>query len=89
MRLIQNKPLTPSAIALCETINMDLDSETISRPRGRIAYSHNYPYLLKLLNYDIFRQEVISIDPNIPFYSVVVMVATTKSVKPPVVWTLS
>jgi hypothetical protein len=75
--LIQNKPLIPCAIALCEPINIDLNNSMDSMPRGNIAYSHNYPYLLNKLKYQIFHQEIIPIDPNVPFYNCLNMIATT------------
>ena len=66
----------PAAIAIIEPINLDLVSEFMSKPRGNIAYSHNYPYLFNKCGYNVFRQKVESFDPKVPFYSCVIMVAT-------------
>ena len=38
-------------------------------------YSHNYPYLFTEYGFRIYRQVVRPIDPNIPFYDSVVMLA--------------
>lgn len=67
---------SPVAIGIIEPINLDLASEFVSKPRGNIAYSHNYPYIFKKCGYNIFRQKVESFDPTVPFYSCVIMLAT-------------
>ena len=64
------------AIAIHEPINLDLNSELSSKPRGNIAYSHNYPYLVEHSGYTIFKKDVQPINPNIPFYNTVIMVST-------------
>jgi SAM-dependent methyltransferase len=65
-----------AAITMCEPINLDLKSEMISRPRGGIAYSHNYPHLLKQCGYHIVHLQIDPIDSRIPFYSLVNLAAT-------------
>ncbi|GEM_PF-5015592 len=70
------KNISPVAIAISEPTNINLDSQVISKPRGRAAYSYNYPHLFKQHGYKIFRQELQHVDPNIPFYDTVIMLAT-------------
>ena len=67
----------PCAIGLCEPVNVDLASATLSAPRGNTMYSHNYPRLLSAAGYTVFQQHVEEIDPAQPFYQMVVMVART------------
>ena len=71
---------TPAAVALCEPINFDLSTATSSAPRGNTMYSHNYPGLLRGTGYTVFRQHVEPIDPAVPHYEMVAMVATTAPV---------
>ena len=71
-----SKKVKPAAIAISEPINLDLKNDFLSKPRGNIAYSHNYPYLMKKYNYHIFQKEVLHINPVIPFYDLVIMVGT-------------
>ena len=70
----------PAAMALCEPVNIDLHSVTASAPRGNTMYSHNYPHLLRSAGYTLFRQHVEPIDEAVPFYQMVVMIATTAPV---------
>ena len=44
----------PSAFAVCEPVNIDLNRELVSKPRGNIAFSHNYLYLFKCHHYREF-----------------------------------
>ncbi len=77
-----SKKVKPAAIAISEPINLDLKNDFLSKPRGNIAYSHNYPYLMKKYNYHIFQKEVLRINPDIPFYDNVIMVGTNSKVQP-------
>jgi hypothetical protein len=72
-----------AALALCEPVNIDLRSTTASAPRGNTMYSHNYPHLLEASGFALFRQRVEAIDPAVPFYEMVIMVATTAPVGAP------
>lgn len=76
LELIHNK-ISPVAIAISEPLNIDLNSQVISKPReGGAAYSHNYPYYFKQYGYVVFRQELQHVNPSIPFYDEVIMLAT-------------
>lgn len=75
-RLVRERG-NPAAIAITEAINLDLNNELMSKPRGNTAFSHNYPYLFEQCNYHIFRQQVDRIDPAIAFYDQINMIATT------------
>lgn len=76
MELIRER-VSPAAVAIGEPINLDLTNEVMSKPRGNIAYSHNYPYIFKQCNYHVFLEQVEHIDPNIAFYDTVIMLTTT------------
>lgn len=56
--------LSPSAVVLNEPVNLDLKTEIVSRPRGGLAFSHNYPYLLKQCGYHIVNQHIQPPDLN-------------------------
>ncbi len=47
-----------AAIAIFALNRTGFDGETVSQPRGSTAYSHNYDYLLKLHQYQIFRRHI-------------------------------
>jgi hypothetical protein len=64
------------AIGLSEPINMDLDSETESKPRGWTMFSHNYRHILRSGGYSIDDEEIASVDPSVPFYNNVTLFAT-------------
>ena len=49
---------SPAAIAIFALAESRVASEVVSRPRGSIAFNHNYPYLLKQCGYQVFRQEI-------------------------------
>lgn len=74
--LIRDK-IEIAAVGLSEPINMDLQNGLISKPRGTTAFSYNYPLLFKECGYHVFRQKLTHIDPGVPFYDCVNMVATT------------
>jgi 2-polyprenyl-3-methyl-5-hydroxy-6-metoxy-1,4-benzoquinol methylase len=65
-----------AAIAIAETINIDIASQFSSTPRGNIAYSHNYPSLLERSDFRILKREVVNLDQNAPLYQAIVMVGT-------------
>jgi trans-aconitate methyltransferase len=70
---------TGAAIALCEPVNIDLATTTASKARGSTMYSHNYPHLLRSAGFVPFETQIDPIDPAIPNYLIVNMVATTES----------
>lgn len=74
LALIHDK-ISPVAIAISEPINLDLENQLISQPRGGAYYSHNYPYLFKQYGYDMFSQELQPVNPDVPFYNAVIMLA--------------
>ena len=55
---------SPAAIAILALAESSARSEVVSRPRGSIAFNHNYVYLLKQCDYQVFRQEI---QHNIPY----------------------
>jgi hypothetical protein len=67
------KGIKPAAIAIGEPINLDLASEFDSRPRGNIAYSHNYVHLFDKHGYRVVEKRIEPIDPGVPFYEEVMM----------------
>ena len=75
LELIHDK-INPVAIAVSEPINIDLSQQVTSKPRGAAAYSYNYPYLFQQHGYEIFRQELQPIKPDIPFHNEVIMTVT-------------
>jgi len=66
-----------AAFAIAEPVNMDLDRETESRPRGNTAFSHNYPHLFRTTGYELLFTRVEPVNPDVPFYSNVMVIATT------------
>ena len=64
-----------AAIVLCEPVNMDLRNERKSKIRGNTAYSHNYEYILKKMNYKIFRSEIKNLSEKDPTYLLVYITA--------------
>ncbi|MGH2361721.1 MAG: hypothetical protein ACRDGM_14410, partial [bacterium] len=48
----------PAAIAILALAESSAGSEVASRPRGSIAFNHNYVYLLKQCDYQVLRQEI-------------------------------
>ncbi len=79
LEFIQNTS-RPSAFAICEPVNIDLSRELVSQPRGNIAFSHNYPYLFRCHHYGVFRQNVVQIRSDVPFYNNVIMVSRSQFV---------
>ena len=47
-----------AAIAIFALAESSVASEVVSRPRGSMAFSHNYLSLLKQCDYHVFRQEI-------------------------------
>jgi trans-aconitate methyltransferase len=78
LRLLRTQ-LHPAALAISEPVNLDLERDTASRPRGNTMYSHNYPHLLRAAGYDIFRQQAIAVQPGVPDYHNVILVALTRA----------
>lgn len=66
-----------AVVALTEPVNIDLTTDVTSKPRGNTMWSHNYPYWLRRLGYDILFEKVVPIDHSVPFYSTVMVVAET------------
>ena len=64
--------------ALKEPSNIDLDKTKHSKPRGNIAYSHNYPYLIKNAGLKIEVLKVEPINQKIANYNNITLVATYK-----------
>jgi 2-polyprenyl-3-methyl-5-hydroxy-6-metoxy-1,4-benzoquinol methylase len=67
------KGIKPAAIAISEPINLDLASEFDSRPRGNIAFSHNYVHLFDKHGYRVVEKKIEQLDPEVPFYEMVMM----------------
>lgn len=66
-----------ASLGILEPVNMDLSTEKESQPRGSLAFSHNYPYLFRKHGYHVLQEEIIPIDPSVPFYSNVCLVAVS------------
>ncbi len=64
------------AIALREPVNINLEKEFSSQPRGNLAYSHNYPFLLENTGYTIFQLHIEPVNPDIDNYNSLAMIAT-------------
>ena len=69
------KAKKPAAIAISEPINLDIKKEYDSQPRGNIAFSHNYVHLFNKHGYRVVHKKIDQIDPKIPFYDNVMMLA--------------
>lgn len=67
----------PAVVAVCEPVNIDLASTIVSVPRGNTMYSHNYPHLLQAAGFTIAATRLEPINPDIPNYQMVMMVATS------------
>jgi len=65
----------PSIIAISDSINLDRRVDFDSKPRGNIAFSHNYEYLLKKHGYTILEKKIVPINPEIKFYEGVMLLA--------------
>ena len=76
LKLIK-KETTNSAIAIGEPTNIDLKKQKTSKPRGKAAYSHNYPFLLNKEGYKIIKQEIKPINPEAYLYNQIVLTAIT------------
>lgn len=50
--------VSAAAIAILALAESSAGSEVVSRPRGSIAFNHNYLYLLKQCDYQVFRQDI-------------------------------
>lgn len=62
-------------IALHEPCNIDLKNIKYSQPRGNIAYSHNYPYLLERAGINIDYLDIRSIDNRTTNYNNIQLIA--------------
>lgn len=62
-------------VVLCEPVNINIDYIYCSVPRGGAAYSHNYPYILTRLGYQIKLVRNYSISKNDPYYNDILVVA--------------
>lgn len=79
LALIRRK-VNPTAVAICEPITFDLESEYVSKPRGNTAYSHNYPAIFRQAEWHAFRQQRVQIDPSVKYWENVIMVVTTETI---------
>lgn len=52
------KKYGPVAVGISESVNMDLEKDFQSSPRGNTYFSHNYPFLLKAAGYKILDQTI-------------------------------
>lgn len=80
LRVVRDQ-VRPAAIALSESVNIQLMSAVRSEPRGDIGYSHPYPHLFQKLNYQLFRSIIVPVDPQTLQYNEVILVATNIPVR--------
>ncbi|TAJ07303.1 MAG: class I SAM-dependent methyltransferase [Nitrospirae bacterium] len=71
------KQLGRVAIGIFAAVEPGWAEQTISRPRGSTAYSHNFPYLLEQCHYRIFRQDVRRAGPYDRIYLLAVALPAT------------
>jgi hypothetical protein len=67
LRVIARLP-RPAAVAVADTVDMDLRTNLQSRPRGELAYSHNYAYLLREAGFSVIAETHTRADPTRPHY---------------------
>jgi hypothetical protein len=65
----------PAAIALSEPINLDRRAEFASKPRGNLAFSHNYEHLLNKHGFKVVESSIMPIDAAVPHYEEVMLLA--------------
>jgi SAM-dependent methyltransferase len=73
LRLVAALP-RPAAVAIADTVAMDLRTDLESRPRGELAYSHHYPYRLRQAGFAIVSETLTPVDPARPEYAQVAVI---------------
>lgn len=68
-----------SYVALGEPINIDRSTEIKSKPRGNLAFSHNHEFFLFKNGFRLLRKKVYKINPKVPFYEDVLILAESGS----------
>lgn len=59
----------PVAVAVADTVDMDLTAQTDSRPRGELAYSHNFAHRLRQAGFAIVAETRAPVDAGRPEYA--------------------
>jgi hypothetical protein len=65
----------PAAFGIVEPVNIDLDRQFESRPRGALTFSHNYPRLFEAAGFRVLRLHRTPIDKRVAFYENVALLA--------------
>jgi hypothetical protein len=65
----------PAAFGIVEPVNMDLERELESRPRGAMTFSHNYPRAFEAAGFRLLDTQRIPIDSRVKHYDLVILLA--------------
>ena len=63
--------LPTSFICLSEPVNIDLERQISSVPRGRCLYSHNYLHLARYFDFEVIHFEAIPLNSSDKFYQTI------------------
>lgn len=71
----------PGAFGIVEPVNIDLDHEFDSRPRGAMTFSHNYPRVFDACGFRVLGVDRRPIDARVKFYESVSLLAVSEETK--------